>query len=175
MNEEQRKLCRGLIMSPRGSREISKETFLQRFPSAVDDGGLALKWLDEAYRARHAKDLDCSLIVGFVFGFTPEHVVILCRLVDADWHHSHEDVVSALDELRTPAAAEALFRATRWVPKYLEFDDSRALASKAIWALGKLAGGEAESKLAILAASDDEFLRNAALKQIERRRRSVVR
>jgi len=171
MTEEQRRLCGELLIHPNGLRLISKDDFLQQFPSAVAHGRLALRWLDEAFREQDAKDLQCALLVGFNFGFGPEHADILCRLVDANWHHSHEDVVSALEELRGPKAAEALFRATQWIPNYLEFDETRALASKAIWALGKLPGEKAETKLAMLAGSEDAFLRNAAVRQIERRSR----
>jgi hypothetical protein len=120
MTEEQRKLCLDLVMHPNGVRRISEEDFLRQFPSAVENGRLALKWLEEVSQAQNARDLGCALIVGFTFGFAPEHADILCRLVEAEWHHSHEDVVSALDEMKTPNAAEALFRATQWIPKYLE-------------------------------------------------------
>ncbi|MFD5103330.1 hypothetical protein [Streptomyces albidochromogenes] len=33
--------------------------------------------------------------------------------------------------------------ATRWIPEYLDFDEFRALAVKAIWALGAIPGPEA--------------------------------
>lgn len=171
MTEEQRRLCGELLIHPNGLRLTSKDDFLQQFPSAVAHGRLALRWLDEAFRAQDAKDLQSALMVGFNFGFSPEHADVLCRLIDSNWHHSHEDVVSALEELRIPQTAQALFRATQWIPKYLEFDESRALASKAIWALGKLPGEEAETKLTILASSENAFLRNAAVQQIERRGR----
>ena len=171
MTEEQRKLCLDLVMHPNGVRRISEEDFLRQFPSAVENGRLALEWLEEASQAQSARDLGCALIVGFTFGFVPEHGDILCRLVEAEWHHSHEDVVSALDEMKPPNAAEALFCATEWTPKYLEFDENRALASKAIWALGKLADNEADTKLTLLANSEDALLRKAATQQLERRRR----
>jgi hypothetical protein len=172
MTEEQRKLCRDLMIHPpEGLRQISKEEFLRQFPSAVERGKLALKLLEGAFQIQDAKDLDCALIVGFTFGFAPEHADIFCQLINAEWHHSHEDLVSALDEMKSPNAAEALFCATQWIPRYLEFDESRALASKAIWALGKLASSDADMKLTMLVNSKDVFLRKAAAQQLERRRR----
>ena len=173
MTEEQRKFCRDLIIYPDGRSRITKEDFLRRFPSAVEHGRLALKWLDEADQTRNAEDLNCALIIGFVFGFAPEHLDILRRLVDVDWHYSHEDVVSALETWPTPDTVEALFRATQWIPKSLEYDDSRALAVKAIWALGKIPGDEAETKLEALARSDNAILRETAEKQLERRRKTT--
>jgi hypothetical protein len=172
MTEEERKFCRDLIWYPWG-KEPSKEDFLRRFPSAVEQGKLSLRLLEEAYKARNSVDIECALVVGFSFGFGPEHTAILCRLVDEDWHEDHENVVSALDELRTPLAIEALFRATQWIPGYLDFDEARALAVKAIWALGNLPGPEAETKLKAIARSDDAILRTNAEEQLERRREGL--
>lgn len=132
-----------------------------------------MRWLEEGYKSQSAEDLQCALITGFTFGFGPEHTEILRQLVEVDWHHSHEDVVSALDELRTPDAVEALFRATQRIPKSLEYDDSRALAVKAVWALGKIPGTEAETKLKTLARSDNAILRKTAIEQLERRHKAA--
>jgi hypothetical protein len=169
MTEEQRKLCRDLIIFPNGRSTITKEEFLRRFPSAVERGRSALKWLHEAYETHNADDLSYAFIIGGTFGYVPEHKDILCRLIDEDWHYSHEEVVSALQTWPTADTVEALFRATQWIPKALEYDDSRALAVKAIWALGKIPGPEAGTKLEALAGSDDAILRKNAVEQLERR------
>jgi hypothetical protein len=169
MTEEQRKLCRDLIIYPDGRIPITKEDFLRRFPSALEHGKLASRLLEDAYRTHNGEDLGCALIIGFTFGFEREYTKILSDLVEADWHVSHEDVVSALDELHSRDTVEALFRATQWIPKSLEYDDSRALAIKAIWALGKIPGTEAEAKLEALARSDNAILRRTAEEQLERR------
>jgi hypothetical protein len=58
------------------------------------------------------------------------------RLCWADWHWSHEDVVTALGELRTPQVVDAIFHAAQGVPEHLAYGESRALAAKAISALG---------------------------------------
>src|SRR5688572_32015112 len=112
MTETERKACEGLIRWPR-KKEPSKEDFLRRFPTAVEQGKLSLQLLEEVYSGRNSDDLDYALVVGFSFGFGPEHASILCQLIDEDWHQSHEDAVSALDRLRTPMAIEPLFRATQ--------------------------------------------------------------
>jgi hypothetical protein len=173
MTEEQRKLCRDLVIQPDGRSWITKEDFLRRFPSSVEGGKVASRVLEDTYTAQNAEDLQCALIIGFAFGFASAHKDILRRLVDVDWHNSHEDVVEALDGLRTPDAVDALFRATQWIPKSLGYDDSRALAVKAIWALGNIPGTEAETKLESLARSDNAILRKAASEQLERRRRAT--
>lgn len=170
MTAEERELCLALVVQPgRGAGRLEKDEFVRQFPRAIEQGMLAVTLLDEAYRSRNSDELRCALIVGFVFGFRDEHALLLCRALEEDWHLSHEDVVSALDRLRTPAAVDALFSATQWIPEYLDYDDNRAFARKAIWALGKLGTAEADQKLQLLARSEDENLRDAAQEQLLRR------
>lgn len=173
MTEEQRKLCHDLIIQPNGRIRRTKEDFRRRFPSFVEGGELAAWVLEDAYMAQNAEDLQCALTIGFTFGFVPEHKDVLGRLVEADWHYSHEDVVSALQTWPTADTVDALYRATQRIPKSLEYDDSRALAVKAIWALGKIPGHEAETKLETLARSGDAILQRTAGEQLERRHKAA--
>jgi|HubBroStandDraft_2_1064218.scaffolds.fasta_scaffold23264_3 hypothetical protein len=114
MNELERKLCHQLVMMPDGRVGIGQEEFVRQFPSAVREGRLSLELVHEAVRSENSDDLMCTMVIGHVFSFGPEHVDLLYGLVDSVWHQSHEDVVSALDDLRTPDAIGALFRATQW-------------------------------------------------------------
>ena len=172
MTSEERNLCHALMISTLpGSTPISKEEFLRRFPSCIEEGKLALRLLEEAYKGQNNEDLHCALLIGFKFGFAPEHTEVLCHLVQADWHQNHEDVVSALDDLRDPDAVEAIYHAAQWVPNYLGFDEYRALAVKAIWALGNLGDAKAERKLQTLSHSDNPILRENALSQLKRQRK----
>jgi hypothetical protein len=169
MTEEQRKLCRDLVIFPNGRSRLTKEEFLRRFPSALDGGRSALKWMQKAYETRNADDLSYALIIGGTFGFAPEHKDILRQLIEEDWHYSHEDVVTALKTWPTPDTVDALFRATQWIPKASEYDATRALAVKAIWALGAIPGPEAEKKLQLLTSSDNPILKKNAEEQLQRR------
>ena len=173
MTPEQRNLCRGLIIFLNGRSAITKEEFLRRFSSALEHEKLALRWLEEAYNAQSAEDLECALTIGFAFGFAPDQKDILRRLVEVDWHCSHENVVSALKTWPTPETVEALFQATQWIPKSLEYDDYRALAVKAIWALGNVPGSEAEAKLKALTESENAILQKNAREQLERRHKAI--
>jgi hypothetical protein len=171
MTPEERSLCRGLVITPpSATRTIPTEEFASRFPSAIEHGTVAARLLEEACESKNPDDVQCALVVGHAFGFASDHVGILARLLEADWHVSHEDVVSALDRLRSPEGVNALYRATQWIPEYLSYDDSRALAVKAIWALGKLSGDEAEAVLHQLAASSDTVIQDAAKEQLQRRK-----
>jgi hypothetical protein len=76
-----------------------------------------------------------------------------------------------LGELRDSRTVEVLYRAALKLHPYLDYDDSRALAVKAIWALGKLADPAADEKLKLLAQSDQPIVGAEALNQLERRGR----
>ena len=110
-----------------------------------------------------------ALIVCATFGFTMGHLDLLVQLASADWHHAHENVVSALAQLRAPAAVDALYHAGWWIPDYLDFDENRALAVKAIWALGGTPGPEADHALKRLLGAGGEIVREAARSQLMRR------
>jgi hypothetical protein len=125
--------------------------------------------LAAAVRCKDGEDVDLALIASFKFGFSLESLQDLLDLMSADWHCRHEDVVTALGTLRSPYSVYALFFATQWVPGYLEFDDARALATKALWALGGIPGEQAASLLKVLANWDDLIIREGAAAQLERR------
>lgn len=163
MTPEQRRLI--LSLTETGS---SREEFLRLF-GAPDGCRLGLVLLRDAVAQRDALGVELALIVCFSFGFTADHLELLVELCSADWHRKHEDVVTALGQLRTPAAVDALYEATQWVPAYLDFDDSRALATKAVWALGGTPGDEAERALERLLGSESEIVREGARRQLARR------
>ena len=149
---------------------ISEEEFLRYFRIPRTKGSeFALTVLENAYREKSPIDVEAGLLVGFHFGFTPDHFDILRRLSHADWHQRHEDVVTALGELHDPRTTETLYQAALKTPGYLEYDDSRALAVKAIWALGRLQDSMADEKLRALAESGDPIVKEEAAKQLRRR------
>ncbi len=145
------------------TKELPKGVFLQRFRSAKDGKKLTLTLLEEGLHGRSTEDVDCAILVGFTFGFDATHIDALCSLAVEEWHHSHENIVMALDKINDGRAIDTLFHLTQVIPNYLEYDESRALAVKAIWALGKLGAIEA---LQTVAESDDPILKANALKQL---------
>lgn len=149
---------------------VTHEDFLHQFGDSTKGSELAANLLAEAYRDRDAVGVECALIVAFTFGIEQRNLPVLCELVGADWHYKHEDVVSALGELADPRSVDVLRRATEYMPAYLDYDESRALAVKAIWALGRIPGQHANDVLIELSKSDDERLSEVALKQLKIRR-----
>ncbi|MFI6713632.1 HEAT repeat domain-containing protein [Nonomuraea sp. NPDC050478] len=168
MTPEQREAVAGLLIMPGEGRKVTPERVLSLFNT--DDGKIpVLALLDEAIARRDADELGLSLLAGFTFGFSHDCIEPLVRLCNEDWHQSHEDIVDALDGFHSAKAVHALHQVTQWVPEYLEWDDARALATKAIWALGKIPGPQAGEALVRLLNSDSEILREAAQGQVERR------
>src|SRR5215813_8442443 len=148
-------------------RQISLDDFLRRFRVENDGSQLSAKLIQDAMTQRDVMDLSAALVVGFIFGFVEEHKPMLCDLAAATWHKSHEDVISALADFKDPATIDVLFQATQWVPEYLNYDDARALATKAIWGLGGIGSAAAVEKLRLLSESPDEPLRETALENLE--------
>ncbi|MEU2133848.1 HEAT repeat domain-containing protein [Streptomyces sp. NPDC018352] len=71
--------------------------------------------------------------------------------------------------VRSPKTVPTLVLATHWVPEHLDFDQCRALAVKAIWALGGIPGPEAREALEGLRDDENEIIRENAVKQLARR------
>jgi hypothetical protein len=165
---EDRRVISSLAVVPGRGRRGSPEDVLRHF-GTTDGRALGLCLLRDAADRQDGLDVEMALIVCATFGFTMDHLDLLVQLASADWHHKHEDVVSALGQLRSPAAVEALYHAAWWVPEYLDFDESRALAVKAIWALGGTPGAEAEQALERLLSAEGEVVREAARAQLARR------
>ncbi|WP_328391441.1 HEAT repeat domain-containing protein [Nocardia sp. NBC_00416] len=94
----------------------------------------------------------------------------LLPLVGADWHESHENIVTLLERIASPSSVPALRYAAEYVPEYLEYDENRAMARKAVHALRKIPGAAAEAAMVELLDSDSEVVRDIAAKQLVRRR-----
>jgi HEAT repeat protein len=167
---EQQEAVLGLVFVPGSGRRTSPDDVLRRFGTS-DGVELGATLLRDAVRAKDAAGVEYALIVCTEFGITTEHLPFLQELALADWHVKHEDVVSALGELRAPEAVDALYQSAQWIPGYLDFDDSRALATKAVRALGGISGAEAEQALRRLLESDSQIVREGAEKQLARRSR----
>ena len=158
----------GLTFVPGRGRQSSPEDVLRHF-GTTDGHALGLRLLRDAVDRRDGTDAGSALAVCGTFGITADHLELLVQLASAYWHRRHEDVADALDHLRTPAAVDALYHLAWWVPDYLEGNDTRGLARKAIWGLGKTPGPEAEEALRLLLDEPDEIVRENAAKQLTRR------
>jgi hypothetical protein len=166
---EQRELVMSLVIGPGEVPVRDPIEVLEEF-GASDGQLLSLDLLRDAANRKDSLDVEMALIVADVFGVTMAHREVLSRLVREAWHVKHEDVVSALGKLSTPQSIPDFVFAASWVPEYLLYDDSRALARKAIHALGNISGPEAETALSQLLSSSDGVVREQAAKELSKRR-----
>lgn len=155
-----------LVVVP-GRASMPEEEFLRAF-GATDGARLGIDLLWDAARRHDATDVELALIVCLRFGLLPGHVEPLVDLAFAEWHQRHEDVATALGKLGLPAAVDALVHLATWVPDYLEFDDARALAVKAIWGLGAIPSEVATQALKRLAIDPDSIVAQAAVHQLQK-------
>ena len=155
-----------LVVVP-GREAASADAFLKVF-GATDGEGLGLELLRDAVARCDPIDVELALVVCFRFGFADAHLELLHSLCFADWHQRHEDVAMALGQIRSPGSVDALARLAAWVPSYLEYDDARALATKAIWALGSIDDHAAREALESLSRAEDGIVAGAARVQLEK-------
>jgi len=164
---EQQSLILALAVAPGGREPLSRERFLGEL--GVSDGvALGLDLLRDAVARHDADDVELALIVCFNFSFAEDHLDLLVGLAFADWHQRHEHVATALGEIASSSAVDALHHLATWVPDYLDFDDARALATKAIWALGSIRADNARRALQNLAMSDSDIVARGAIAQLQR-------
>jgi hypothetical protein len=64
---------------------------------------------------------------------------------------------------------DALVHLASWVPDYLDFDEARALAAKALWGLGDMPGSGATLALERLRVSENMIVKREAEAQLRRR------
>lgn len=166
MRPNERKQAISLGIGADGKRGTSHEEFLNEVGES-DGQAWAIRQLKEAIAAENSDDVSTAFVVAFSFGMTPGYLEPTLELATAKWHRSHENVVLLLDRLRRPESVDALQYLTNWVPEYLEYDDSRALARNAIWALSKIRTDEARHALQkISTTNDDGDLRALAAKRL---------
>jgi len=167
MTLEELQLARDLVIYPNGKSRISLEEFARRYPLALEQGKLALKVIEEANRKQSDDEVGAALIIGATFGFTAEHVPVLCELLHVDWHSCHEDIVSTLQKLKDPRAVNAVYRATFVKHEYLAYDEFLGLARKCTWALADIGTSDALAKLHLLTASDKSVIAGYAKERID--------
>lgn len=148
--------------------QLSEEEFAELFFKTEDNkSSFILKFLENAFLRKNGDDVEYCMYVAFVFDlFSLEYVPILIKLLAEDWHIKHEDIAGLLQEFRRPEAIGVLYKTALRKFKYLEYNDSSALAVKCIWALGDIETKAAKAKLELLAKSDNEIIRDNAVYQL---------
>lgn len=112
----------------------------------------AAKGLESAICARSPKSVESAVIQAFS-ALHPIQAPALILIVEAPWHQCHEDVVRALQILRSPGAVGALERTVSSNHEYLGYNNNHALARKCTWALADI--GTPDAYLALTRIAND--------------------
>lgn len=102
------------------------------------------------------------------YKFSKDDVEFFCDLLSYNWHFLHENIVSILQQLRSPESIEILYQTAKKEYKYLDYDDTHSLARKCMFALGDIATPEAIEKLKLLLHSPNTDLQEYAKEQFNR-------
>ncbi|MBF6364482.1 HEAT repeat domain-containing protein [Nocardia puris] len=138
----------------------------------VEDGKrLGLDLMESTAARRDPDDLEAAMIVASLFGIDADHVEIYLRLATENWHRAQESITFQLGLFGDPRAVDVLLRLCEWVPDHLAWDDNRALASKAVHALARIPGDDAERALLSVLSSEDPTVRAMARRQHDKRTR----
>lgn len=140
-------------------KRISEDDFYRAFPMPPGNGSyVGHGMLVRALQEQDAAGAEFGLCLGARFGFTDEYLDVLLELATAPWHHRHEDVVDALDLLRSPKSIDTLVRTATTHFPYRDYDQASSLGVKCVYALWKIGTPEAVAGLRALAASGDPNL-----------------
>jgi|ERR1041384_60671 hypothetical protein len=164
MTSEQQKLVIEYMLGRLSYDELVQRTGLD--PAGQPD--FATTVLHDSFVAQDADSVECALLLIFHFELVkPGLAPLLARLLLQPWHRKHEDIASALQQLRVPATADALAEAALVKHDYLAYNDSHALARKCTWALADIGSPQARCHLETLARVDDAEIAGYAQKRLD--------
>ncbi|AST71219.1 hypothetical protein BFG07_22755 [Kosakonia cowanii] len=153
---------------------MMKQINLSEFLCQFGDASGELDLCKEFTLAREAKDaelVDLLLYLSAVVKFDYYDVDILNRLLTDTWHQKHEEIVRLLDHYRQPSSVNPLYEAALLNLDYRDYDEDFVLANKCIRVLEKIQDQNAIEKMELLAAADNELIRQYAQKHLSRARR----
>lgn len=148
---------------------ITAAEFCARWP--VEPAGIAAlagPILDDALVEQDPTGVFWGFGLATYCGTAAQHLPTLLAIAPQGWHHSHEDVVFFMADLRRPECLPVFTTLVNARFEYLAYDDNRALAVKCIWGMGKLGTEEAVRELEAVLRSPDPILWKNARRQLER-------
>jgi hypothetical protein len=134
----------------------------------------AARRLETAIHVRNS-ELAESAISGAFSILHPIHAPALILLAEAPWHQRHEDVVRALQQLRSSDAVDALERTAFSVHEYLAYDGDFGLARKCTWALADIGTPAAHQALTRLAECNNPTIAGYAKKRLDNWQKELPR
>ena len=128
--------------------------------------------------SQDSKALSEAMLDMFHTRTVPTHafVPLFSELILEDWHTEHEDLASALQQLKDPRATDALYKATALKFDYLDqVDDMHAFQRKCTWALADIGNEAAKAYLQRIAQAEDQELSGYAQKRLDNWEREMGR
>jgi hypothetical protein len=163
---EKRELLSSLALG-----QISHDSFVRRvLDTAPVAGDVVEAMLAKAYSSHDGLDVQFSLALLQGVNIRHLHVSwqILCKLMRADWHYSHEDLAMLLAEMRESESVDCLLEASRFRLPYLEYDETFQLARKCIKALSKIGTAAALEGIRELSHDSNAVIASYADKELQR-------
>ena len=126
--------------------------------------------LQQAYDDRHANSVEFALGLTFKFHPTADFVPLLCKLVIADFHIKHEDMVGLLQDAADPYSIPFLRQTALLKPKltHLDYDDYGSYYKKCFHALIDIGTPEAIAVIQEFTSSEDAAAREEALYRLSK-------
>lgn len=126
-----------------------------------------LSKLYESINSANPDELEGAVNGAWQNGMMKEYAGALNNMLLLEWHFRHEDIVNALQEIKSPSSIEALYLTALKTYEYLDYDEDFALARKCTWALADIGTTEAKLKLSVLQKCDNQLISNFALKRLQ--------
>lgn len=150
---------------------LDKESFLKKFGKKTEDiASYVLINLKNSLILRDPDLVEYSLLLAFNFFLFEDQkfIDILCALLVEKWHYKHEDIAMIFQRLKKSGCEENLYVTANTYFDYLSYNDCESLIVKCAYALGDINTEEAIEKLRLMAESENEIIRDAGKKQLER-------
>lgn len=148
--------------------KISKGDFLEQYPdNIVSTEKYIEEGLELSLQEKNGDDVELILLLGFKFGFPKKCSAILTKILPHSWHHSHEDIVTILGEMKDSEAACAIYQTAISSYDYLSYDDFSNLGKKCCSSLYSIKSPKSKMKLDMLSKSDDKIVANEARSFLE--------
>lgn len=118
-----------------------------------------LSKLEEAIILKDAVLIEYLVIIIFEDGPDKLFSKVLCKLLSEEWHYTHEDIVSLLEEIKDPETIECIYQAT-FREAGFDDDDVRPLTVKCLRALYAINTPEALEKIKLFSTSKNTHVKD---------------
>ncbi|CAL2105580.1 conserved hypothetical protein [Tenacibaculum sp. 190524A02b] len=112
----------------------------------------------ESVKTKDEGLLSDVLSVLFYDGADFDFTDVLLKILNEDWHYSHEDIVEVLDLIKDPRSIEPLYKLIIEDDE----DEMKSLSKKCMYALRSINNADSINKLKLLEESDEEIIRENA-------------